>query len=89
MMEKYEKYERACETIREDNTALLEEFSGWLRAKGLSDATVTKHRDNIDFYVNEFLLYEDGTPAAEGMTEVGMFLGYGSFERRCGLQRRR
>lgn len=76
MTDKYEQYERACEAIREENAALLEEFSEWLSAKGLSDGTVKKHLENMDFYVNEFLLYEDAKPAAEGIDEVGMFLGY-------------
>lgn len=76
MTDDYEKYERACKAIRKENAALLEAFAGWLGAKGLSEATVRKHRDNVDFYVNEFLLYEEAIPAAAGADEVGWFLGF-------------
>ena len=76
MKDKYAEYEQACKTIREENAVLISEFSDWLEAKNLSTATIENHCDNIDFYVNEFLLYEDATPAADGPDEVGMFLGY-------------
>ena len=76
MTNDYEKYERACQAIRNDNAALLEAFAGWLRAKGLSEATVRKHSDNVDFYVNDFLLYEEAIPAEDGVDGVGEFLGY-------------
>ena len=76
MTDDYEKYEQACQAIRNDNAPLLEAFAGWLRAKGLSETTVRKHRDNVDFYVNECLLYEEATSAAVGVYEVGWFLGY-------------
>ncbi len=71
----YQQYERACQAIRKENAALLAEFANWLGAKGLSEATVQKHGAHIDFYVNEFLLYEGATPAAEGAVAAGMILG--------------
>lgn len=76
MTDDYEKYERACQAIRKDNATLLEAFAGWLRAKGLSEATVKRHCDNVDFYVNEFLLHEEATPAPDGVYEVGWYLGF-------------
>jgi len=45
-------------------------------AKNLKDKTIQRHIDNIDFYINEFLLYEDAVEAKKGAGEVGMFLGY-------------
>lgn len=72
----YHSHEEACREIRRENDALLEEWVAWLRAKGLSDQTVAKHTENINFYVNHFLLYEDATRAAEGAHQVGTFLGY-------------
>ncbi len=71
-----DKYERQCSLIRKDNQALLNGFTSWLRAKGLGEATAKKHLWNIDFYINNFLLYEDATPASEGIDEIGIFLGY-------------
>jgi site-specific recombinase XerD len=76
MSDDYEAYERDCETIRAENSALLEEFTAWLKASGLAPKTINKHLQNIEFYVNDFLLHEDATPAADGAGHVGMFLGY-------------
>ena len=76
MTDEHEQYEQAGQALREENASLLEEFDSWLRTKGLSDRTVKRHCDKIDFYINEFLLYEDITPPAKGVDEIGMFLGY-------------
>jgi len=68
--------EKTFETIRKENAELLDGFEFWLRAKNLKDATVKQHRENIDFYINDFLQYEEPRPASEGVIDVGMFLGY-------------
>ena len=75
-MDDYEKYEDDCKTIREANKLLLSDFEAWLKSSGLSKKTIDKHLSNIDFYVNEYLLYEDATKAKDGVDAVGMFLGY-------------
>lgn len=72
----FEKYEQDCEKIRKDNEQLLNEFDAWLKLSGLSEKTIDKHVSNIDFYVNEFLLYDDTTEAKDGVYDIGMFLGY-------------
>lgn len=48
----------------------------WLKSSGLSEKTINNHLSNIDFYVNEYLLYEDATKAKDGVDDVDMFLGY-------------
>ena len=75
-MNDYEKYEEDCKRIREANERLLHEFDAWLKSSGLSEATINNHSSNIDFYINEYLLYEDATEAKDGVNGVGMFLGY-------------
>lgn len=70
------EYEEACERIRATNDALLSDFDHWLTTKGLSDKTVREHAQNIELYVNHYLLYEDAIEAAEGAHHVSMFLGY-------------
>lgn len=75
-MDDYEQYEYECKRIRSDNQKLLENFSQWLAAKKLSKSTIKRHFDNIDFYLNEFLLYEDAQEAKEGLHSIGLFLGY-------------
>ncbi|MCD6262149.1 MAG: recombinase [Deltaproteobacteria bacterium] len=72
----YEDYEKECKRIREENKELISNFRSWLSGKGLSPKTVDKHTSNVDFYVNEFLLYEDAIEAKDGIWKIGMFLGY-------------
>ena len=55
---------------------MLDEFQRYLEARNLSDKTVRKHLSNIDFYINEYLLYEEVVPPAEGIDRIGNFLGY-------------
>lgn len=75
-MSDYEKYEKDCEKIRIANEHYLNEFAAWLKSSGLSEKTIKNHVFNIDFYINEYLLYEDASEAKDGVCRVGMFLGY-------------
>lgn len=75
-MTEYEAWERECSIIRKANMTLLDNFESWIASMGISEPTAKKHRENIDFYINEFLLYESPKHASEGIDEVGMFLGY-------------
>ncbi|MBM9520963.1 phage integrase SAM-like domain-containing protein [Desulforhopalus vacuolatus] len=75
-MDDYEKYEKKCKKIREANEHLLNDFEDWLKSTGLSEKTIKNHLSNIDFYVNEYLLYEDVTEAKDGTCAIDMFLGY-------------
>jgi len=75
-MIEYKEYERKCNLIRRENQAILNAFGAWTLSKGLSKVTAKKHRENIDFYINEFLLYEGPKHASEGADEVSMFLGH-------------
>lgn len=78
----YEEYKRACERIREDNTVYLEIFRKSLVGAGLSVKTITRHVDNVDFYLNVYLLAHDASPMPEGVDSVGPFLG-DWFIRKC------
>jgi len=75
-MDDYEKYEEKCKEIKKENERLLKDFEVWMKSSGLSEKTANNHISNIDFYVNEYLLYEDAIRAKEGVDAVGMFLGY-------------
>ena len=72
----YEKYENDCRQIKKENEKLISDFEKWLSDKNLSSRTIEKHTSNLDFYLNEFLLYEDAVEAKDGADEIGMFLGY-------------
>jgi site-specific recombinase XerD len=76
MSDEYERYEIECERIRESNGKLLDDFATWLQQSGLSRKTIDKHTENVDFYINEFLLYEDAEEPQEGIHRIGMYLGY-------------
>jgi len=75
-MDDYEKYEQECKIIRKENERLLMEFAEWLQSSGLSTKTIEKHVSNIDFYVNDYLLYDDAIEAKDGANFIGEFLGY-------------
>ncbi len=75
-MNEYEEYEQRFERIRKENEALLDAFEAWILDKGLSQSTARRHKENIDFFINEFLLYEEPTQPAEGVDAIGYFLGY-------------
>lgn len=76
MVSDHEQYEIECKKIRKQNEALLNEFASWLRKSNLKDKTIDKHLENIEFYINEYLLYEDPTEAKDGVYGASMFLGY-------------
>lgn len=71
----YEKWEKESERIRKENEALLEEFKFWLSKSGLGDKTINNHIGNVDFYINNYLLYSDIIEAKDGALEIGGFLG--------------
>ena len=75
-MDDYEKYEDECKAIRKTNEQLLNEFEVSLKSAALSEKTINNHLSNIDFYINEYLLYEEAVEAKDGVDAVGMFLGY-------------
>jgi site-specific recombinase XerD len=76
IMDSYEQYEQDCARIRKDNEIILADFRKWLSDKELSSKTIESHLENIDFYINEFLLYEEATDASEGLYQVDLFLGF-------------
>ena len=76
MSDHYEQWERACKEIRSENAALLEQFSTWLSSSGLSTKTVDRHVANVDFFVNEYLLYDDAVRPKDGWHMIDSFLGY-------------
>ncbi|MFM6064275.1 MAG: phage integrase SAM-like domain-containing protein, partial [Microcystis panniformis] len=75
-MDDSQKYEADCQRIRKVNHELLKDFESWLESSGLSEKTINNHISNIDFYINEYLLYEGAVEAKDGVDMVGDFLGY-------------
>ena len=76
MSDTHDDWERACKEIRAENAGLMKQFSAWLESKGLTPKTVDRHVANADFFVNEYLLYDDAVRPAEGWHRIDSFLGY-------------
>ena len=72
----YEDFEKESEEIRADNKVLLDAFEKWLRVSGLKDQTIRKHTQNVDFYINDYLLYDDCTHAKDGVSSVNGFFNW-------------
>ena len=58
--ETIEEYDSACEAVRKENAEYLKLFEADLTEKGLSPKTIKNHISNVDLFINEFLLREDG-----------------------------
>lgn len=73
----YEEYEKLCKIQQEKNEKYLEIFEDELIEAGLSPKTIKKHLNNIDFYINEYLLKEQPLDMQEGCgLKIDDFLGY-------------
>ena len=80
----YEEYEQKCNEIRERNEAYLDEFSKDLLNAGLKEKTVNRHYQNIDFYINTYLLRLEPLEMVHGteLFKIDDFLG-DYFIRKC------
>lgn len=76
----YETYEEACEAIREENARMLELFEASMA--NLKPQTIRRHLSNVDFYINDYLLYYEALSFRDGVWEVAGFLG-DFFIRKC------
>lgn len=71
----YEEYECKCAAQRRCNAKYLEIFEKELLAAGLISKTIRKHMENVDFYINEYLLRQPLEMSC-GCAEINEFLGY-------------
>jgi len=79
----FEEHEDVCMKIKNDNEKSLEIFRSELLEKGLSRKTIRSHLSNVDFYLNDFLLYSEPVPMKDGCGWcVNEFLG-DFFIRKC------
>ena len=69
------KFEQTCEQIRKDNEQLLEEFGQWLLSKRLQPRTIRAHKENVGFFINEFLLHMNVMNISDGIGEVCDYFG--------------
>lgn len=78
----YEEYLKLCDKKREENQKYLDLFECELNKQGLKDRTIRRQVNDIDFYINEYLLREDIMPMEKGCLYADMFLGF-FFIRKC------
>ena len=72
----YDDFENKVQEIREENKVILEDFKKWLLMSGLKEKTVKKHALNVDFYINDFLLYDDCVHAKDGIILLNGFFNW-------------
>ena len=78
----YQEFEERCESIKEKNHEYINLFQSELIQQGLSVKTINKHIENVDFYLNDFLIWSEPRTMDEGCFEIREFLGY-FFIRKC------
>ena len=66
-------YEKECEEIQRANTELLCIFEADLIAKGLTKKTIKNHIENVDLYINDYLLREEAQTFEMGLTSLNSF----------------
>lgn len=81
---RYEEYEQKCLEIRKRNDMYLAEFREDLSHAGLKEKTIKRHCQNVDFYINTYLLREEPLEMICGTysDKITDFLGY-FFIRKC------
>jgi site-specific recombinase XerD len=78
-------YDEVVKSIHKRNENLIYNFGGWLKRSGLGEKTIDKHVDNLSFFLNEYLVYQDISDneneitlcnAEDGIDFIDDFLGY-------------
>ena len=64
------------------NKKLIKEFEHWLKKQNLAAKTIRKHINNVDLFLNDYLLYYEGETMEEGVSSVYTFLS-DWFIRKC------
>jgi site-specific recombinase XerD len=72
----YEDYELESKQIQDENGKLLTGFAEWMLGSNLKEKTIRKHVQNVDFYVNVYLLYDDCTRAMDGISSLNGFFNW-------------
>ncbi len=72
----YKDFEIESEVIRKENGGLLLGFAKWLSKSNLKNKTIYKHTQNIEFYIDDYLLYDDCTRAKDGISSLNGFFNW-------------
>jgi len=66
-----ENFEKRCDEIREENEKYLQIFKEDNR--NLSPKTISRHVDNVSFYINEYLLRNEPLNMDQWLEECAWF----------------
>lgn len=72
----HEEFEKINDEIRTENKVLLDGFQKWLIKAGLKEKTIKNHVLNVDFYINDYLLYDDCIKAKDGVSSLNGFFSW-------------
>ena len=75
LSEEYKNYKQAWGEIRQENAELLAEFEQWLSPK-VASGTIQRHLQDVEPYINTFLLCKEATTARPGARRIAKFLVY-------------
>ena len=79
----YEEYEKLCKLQQAKNYEYLDIFEKDLMESSLSQETIKKHLNNVNFYINTYLLREEPLEMEAGCSDmIDIFLG-DFFIRKC------
>jgi len=64
------------ESMQSQNKKILNDFEKYLKKSGVTAKTISKHSDNIDFYINYYLLYDEFVNPDKGHYSLDDFFTY-------------
>jgi len=73
--EEYKDNKQAWAEIRQENAKLLAEFEQWLVRK-VASGTIQRHLQDVEPYINTFLLYKEAAATSPGARRIAKFLVY-------------
>lgn len=62
--------------MKTQNEEILKEFESYLKKSGITSKTISKHLDNIDFYINYYLLNDEFASPDKGHYRLDDFFSY-------------
>ena len=71
-----EEYEKSCTLIREANKGYLSIYEKYLIDHGLSTRTVSRHMNNLDYYLNDYLLRDDALSMEDGIEKIDDYFSH-------------
>lgn len=61
--------------IQAANEKYIKEFNNWLEQKKLSKKTIINHINNVELFIDDYLIYYELKKMDEGITYIDNFLG--------------